>query len=181
MNTYNANYWGDNFEPNRMSPFEDVEKHNKKMIDSAEFHASNMKENPSYLEKIMMEFLDNHNIKYEFQKIYYIKKKKSIHRYFIVDFYIPHRNIIIEVDGKFHKNQVDYDTERTNTIKQHFGKIKVIRFMYEDFSNGKLEELLSILRASSYRKITKESKKNSKKKKKEEAIRREAKIKKLKS
>lgn len=179
METYSANNWNDNFQPNRISPFEDKEKRNKKMIQSAEFHAQNMKESPSYLEKMMMEFLNNHHIKYEFQKIYYIKKSHTIQRYFIVDFYVPHANLIIETDGKFHNEQIDYDNQRTLIIKQHFGKIKVLRFNLDDFHNGKLEELLLLVKASSYRKVVRADKRQTKQKKKAEAEKRKKKIKAL--
>ena len=177
MQVYNANYWEDSFQKNRVSPFEDKEKHNRKMTESAEYYAKNMKENPSYLEKIMMQFLDNNHIKYEFQKIYYIKKKQIIQRYFIVDFYIPHCNLVIEVDGKFHSNQIDYDNQRTKILKEHYSGLKIVRFTKDDFNDEKLGNLLLRLKASAYRKITKASKKAAKQKKKAEEDRRKKKIK----
>ena len=180
MQTYSASNWGDNFQPNRVSPFEDKEKRNKKMVESAEFHAANMTENPSYLEKMMMEFLNNNHIKYEFQKIFYIRKKGAIVRYFIVDFYIPSQNLIVETDGKFHQNQVDYDNQRTQLIRQNYGKLRVMRFTKDDFTTSKLGELLHTTSPKEYRKVKNVSRQKDIQKKAKEAKARKRKIKALK-
>ena len=43
--------------------------------------------------------LDNKNIRYEFQKII----RKPTCGFYIVDFYLPYNNLIIEIDGKYHE------------------------------------------------------------------------------
>ena len=51
-------------------------------------------------------------MEYEEQKIFYIYADDGwIVRYFIADFYIPEKELIIEVDGKFHNEQKKKDTE----------------------------------------------------------------------
>lgn len=136
------------------------EDNNKRMEDSAEIHAWEMRNNPSWLEKQMMEFLDNHSIKYEFQKIFYINDKNGYkQRYFIADFFIPDRNLIIEMDGKQHLNQVDYDNKRTALIKEHYRKTKVIRFTYKDVTGMGWENMLKRINTAAYSKYRKEKKK----------------------
>ena len=139
------------------------EDNNKRMEDSAEIHAWEMRNNPSWLEKQMMEFLDNHNIKYEFQKIFYISGKDGYkQRYFIADFFIPDRNLIIEMDGKQHKEHVEYDNRRTALIKEHYRKIKVVRFTYRDIVGINWENILKRINTIAYSKYRKEKKKTRK-------------------
>lgn len=123
-------------------------KNNDSMIRSAEKHAHSMRINPSYLEKLMMKFLKCHHVGYDFQKIFYIKDRyQNIKQYYIVDFYIPNKNLIIEVDGNFHKEQEEYDELRTKEIQKHYRKIKMFRFRYKDFRiPKKLMELLNRLK-----------------------------------
>lgn len=84
-------------------------------------HNKNIRKNaelcPSWLERQMIEFLNNQKIKFEFQKIFYIRSSGGfIKQYYIADFYIPKKHIILEVDGKFHNEQVKLDSFRTWNI-----------------------------------------------------------------
>lgn len=148
MHVYSVNDWNDDFKPKKPSVQLKKEENNERITDSAEIHAWEMRRNPSFLEKMMKEFLDNHGINYEFQKIFYIAGKNNyITQYFIVDFYIPNKKLILEVDGKFHKEQAKQDNKRTLLIKEHYRKTKVIRFTYKDMMNSKkLSELLKRLK-----------------------------------
>lgn len=142
MKVLDANTWG-YIQPKPLSPTE-RQKNNDSMERSAKRHAHTMRLNPSPLEKMMMEFLKCHHVGYDFQKIFYIKDKKGcIKQYYIADFYIPNKKLIIEVDGKFHKEQEEYDTVRTNEILKHNKKTKLIRFEYKDFRVPK--KLVSLL------------------------------------
>ena len=108
--------------------------HNKKVRNNAEGHAVEMRKNPSYLEKMMIELLDSWKVHYEFQKIIYIRSKGGfIKQYYIADFYIPKTHLIIEVDGSFHKEQTALDEFRTKNIQKHYPKITVARWEYKDF------------------------------------------------
>lgn len=116
---------------------------NTKMKQVAEKYANKGKKNPSPLEKAMLEFLNNHHIKYEFQKPCCIYTKGVITQFFIVDFYIPQKKIIIETDGKYHDKQLEYDDYRTKTIKKQHPSVEIIRWRFNDFhSPHKLKELL---------------------------------------
>lgn len=120
---------------------------NRKMKELARKYALKEKSNPSPLEKKMMEFLDSYLVEYEFQKPCYIYKDKVIVQFFIWDFYIPSKNIIIETDGRFHEEQKEYDDYRTKTIQKHYPKVRVIRWNANDFkSYNNMKKLLDIIK-----------------------------------
>ena len=120
----------------RESTFVPKSYNNKKMKMSAENNAYDMRANPSYLEKKMMELLNDWKIKYDFQKIFYMRSKGGfIKNYYIADFYIPKRKIILEVDGQFHKDQIEYDEFRTKDIQKHYPNITVVRWENKDFNS----------------------------------------------
>ena len=121
-----------------------LSEHNKEMKASAEYRAEEMRTWPSPLEERMKEFLDENYIEYEFQKIFYICDKDGwIIRYYIADFYIPEKDIIIEVDGKFHNNQRQKDKNRTKIIQEYYPEIEVLRYAWEDLNDeDTMEELL---------------------------------------
>lgn len=120
-----------------------IKQTNSKMQEVAEKYAIKSRKNPSPLERAMMEFLNNHHIKYEFQKPCCIYTKGVITQFFIVDFYIPQKKIIIETDGKYHDKQLEYDDYRTKTIKKQHPGVEIIRWRFKDFhSPHKLKELL---------------------------------------
>ncbi|MBP9773404.1 MAG: DUF559 domain-containing protein [Candidatus Peribacteraceae bacterium] len=63
---------------------------------------------------------------------------------FIVDFLCMKPPLIIELDGKIHDTQVEYDAERTESIFHDFG-IPVLRVMNEEV----LENLPAALKKNS--------------------------------
>lgn len=121
-----------------------LSEHNKEIQESAKYRAEEMKVWPSPLEERMKSFLDKHGIEYEPQKIFYIYAEDGwIIRYYIADFYVPDKNIIIEVDGKFHNEQKQKDKVRTRIIQENYPGIEVLRFTWEDLDDeDTMEELL---------------------------------------
>lgn len=155
MQKYDASYWelhnGKSRSVRKTSREIRREKRdsfNSFMKGSARKNAKSMREEPSVLEQKMQLFLDTHGIRYEFQKILYITGKKGyINKYYIADFYIPHKKIIIETDGKFHDNQTKQDEERTINIQKYCGDYQIIRWRWHDFQSiNKLKKLLSLLK-----------------------------------
>ena len=71
------------------------------------------------------EMLDSKGIEYTFQKI--IRRPKG--GFYIVDFYLPFKNLIIEIDGKYHQQtrQKFEDDMRTQNLKNMGFKIKRIK------------------------------------------------------
>ena len=122
-----------------------VKEHNRTVRANAEFRAKEMQIYPSKLEEKMQKYLDEHNIKYETQKIFYICADDGwIMRYYIADFYIPGKQIIIEVDGKFHEKQRQHDKMRTRTIQEHYPEVEVLRYTWGDMSD--LHRLFDLLK-----------------------------------
>ncbi len=121
-----------------------IEEHNREIMYTANYRAGEMQVFPSKLEERMMRFLKNHNIHYEPQKIFYIYADDGwIIRYYIADFFIPESNVIIEVDGKFHKKQEQHDKNRTKTIQEQYPNVRVLRYTWSDLSdNDKMMDLL---------------------------------------
>lgn len=125
-----------------------IEIHNREIIAQAEYRAGEMTVFPSRLEEMMMEFLDSNGIGYEFQKIFYIYDDDGwIRRYFIADFFIPDRNIIIEVDGKFHGRHRQKDKDRTRIIQESYPDVQVLRYTWNDLSDDDvMRDLLWLIR-----------------------------------
>ena len=63
---------------------------------------------------------------------------------FILDFYCPAYKLAIEVDGKIHENQIEYDRSRTNKLAEH--GYTVLRFSNEQVMNHLPEVLKEIER-----------------------------------
>ena len=125
-----------------------IEIHNREVMASAQYRANQMDTWPSPLEERMKNLLDENYIDYESQKIFYIYADDGwIIRYYIADFYIPDKDIIIEVDGKFHDRQKLHDKMRTKTIQESYPEIKVLRYTWNDMSDeDRMEELMWLLR-----------------------------------
>ena len=121
-----------------------LEIHNREVIETAEYRATQMKLWPSPLEERMQNLLDENNIEYESQKIFYIYADDGwIIRYYIADFFVPNANLIIEVDGKFHDEHKLHDKERTKIIQENYPEVEVYRWKGKDFKDKyKVEELL---------------------------------------
>jgi len=69
-------------------------------------------------EEIMWEVLRRKNLWYKF------RRQHPFGRY-IADFYSDELKVVIELDGKIHENQKEYDTIRTEIISQYW--VKIIR------------------------------------------------------
>ena len=73
-------------------PYKEESKEN-----TAEYYKHILEVNATYAEKLLKTFLTG-KIDFEFQKIIYTDNK----HFFIADFYIPSKNLIIELDGEYH-------------------------------------------------------------------------------
>jgi very-short-patch-repair endonuclease len=116
-----------------------VKEHNREIMVSANYRAGEMKIWPSPLEEKMKRYLEVYNITYEEQKIFYIYADDGwIIRYYIADFYIPDKKIIIEVDGKFHEDQKQKDKNRTKEIQENYPGVEVLRYGWSDLKDDGL-------------------------------------------
>ena len=99
-------------------PYKEESKEN-----TAEYYKHILEVNATYAERLLKAFLTG-KIDFEFQKIIYTDNK----HFFIADFYIPSKNLIIELDGEYHDDakQQEKDIWRTKILKS-LG-YRVIRF-----------------------------------------------------
>ena len=106
----------------------------EQLVYEAEKRAEEMRKDPSPLEKRMQDFLKRQSSTFEFQKpIYITTTAGEINRYYIADFYLPDKNIIIETDGNFHNSQKVYDMERTLNIQLQMPDTTLVRWTSRDF------------------------------------------------
>ena len=86
-------------------------------------------------EVILWSVLKNNKWGYKFRRQHSIGN-------FIVDFFCPLKRLIIELDGKQHLGNVEYDKERTEFFES-LG-IRVIRFWNDDVRNNLNKVLIKI-------------------------------------
>ena len=98
----------------------------------AEYYKHMLEVNATYAERLLKTFLAG-KIDFEFQKIIYTDNK----HFFIADFYIPSKNLIIELDGEYHDEakQQEKDIWRTKILKS-LG-YRVIRFKNKQITESK--------------------------------------------
>ena len=87
-----------------------------------------LRKNSTNSEKIIWDVvrnrkLNNCKINRQFPIFY---DSDGIEKFFIADFYCHQKKLVIEIDGAYHKHQIEYDNLRTEIINR-IG-IKVIRF-----------------------------------------------------
>jgi very-short-patch-repair endonuclease len=98
-----------------------------------------LKKNPTEAEKLIWEYIKNKKTGYKIRRQHVIDT-------FITDFVCLTKKVVIEIDGKIHLQQQEYDAIRTNTLNER--GYKVIRFTNNEvFANPqnvalKIKEIL---------------------------------------
>lgn len=96
-------------------------------------------------EKIFRSFLERKGIKYQFQKIVYIRDKDAlIKKFYILDFYLPDYKLAVEIDGDYHntKEQMELDAERESIIIKHYPNVSFLRIKNQDVTYKKLNNII---------------------------------------
>lgn len=95
-----------------------------------------LRKNATNSENIMWEVLRNRKINnrkfYRQHPIFY--DFEGVQKFYIADFYCHEFKLIVEIDGGYHKRQIDYDKMRTEII--NLLGIEVIRFTNEEVENN---------------------------------------------
>ncbi len=107
-----------------------------------------LRRNSTSSENILWENLRNRKLSgRKFYRQYPIiyNTSNELHYFFIADFYCHEKKMVIEVDGKIHDFQKDYDEGRT-AIMEQLG-IRVIRFGNEELSDDLIKVLEEIRKA----------------------------------
>ena len=111
---------------------------------------SRLRKNATPSEKILWEELRRRNLNYKFLRQHPIiyESIKNEHFFYVPDFYCAKKKLVIELDGKIHDFQKEYDENRTAVLR---GKgLYILRFKNEDLSEmsnviKKIEEVLAQL------------------------------------
>ena len=93
-------------------------------------YAKEHRRNPTKAEAELKRKLLNWKIRFRSQRTY---------DYYIVDFLIPEKLLIIEVDGKYHENTQEYDSRRQKYL-ENLG-FTVFRITNETVLNTKCDDL----------------------------------------
>ena len=111
------------------------------MNNSIKYISRELRKNQTISEKVFWNLVRNKKmLGYRFLRQYVIKVGyENSDRYFIVDFYCSKKKLVVEIDGKIHENQKEYDNIRTKIINE-LG-INVIRI-----KNDELNDVESIKR-----------------------------------
>lgn len=90
--------------------------------------------NPSYMERTFKEWIDENfpEVEYETEKSVSIYVEGEYYKTFYLDFYFPHLNVCIELDGSQHKDMIEYDNARDDLIKEYYD-IDVVRISHEEY------------------------------------------------
>lgn len=115
----------DNLSDHRDESLDKYQLNAQSLVKNAEDNRNNLIKNATPQELKTKVLLRELNVAYEFQKIYYTGMG-----YYIVDFYLPDYNIIIEIDGSQHLNSFNSRKDRLRTENLiYIHKIKrIIRF-----------------------------------------------------
>jgi very-short-patch-repair endonuclease len=95
-----------------------------------------LRKNATNSEQIMWDVVRNRKlINRKFYRQYPIfYEVNGLQKFFIADFYNHETKLVIEIDGGYHKRQIEYDIMRTEII--NFLGIEVIRFKNEEVENN---------------------------------------------
>ena len=107
---------------------------NKFVKNKAEGYAFNMRKYPTITEKSIKKFLDDHEVNYESQKVYYVKDHGCITHYYIGAFYIPSKNLLIHVTDKEIRKYVKVDDYRTLDPSKAVHGTRIVKWQH----NGQL-------------------------------------------
>lgn len=96
----------------------------------------------SYLEKSFEEWLTEKNILFIMEKPF---KRLDVTKTYFADFYFPHLNLVIELDGSQHLKTVEYDTDRDAYINKVYG-CTILRVSHKEYKNkSKIVEISKLL------------------------------------
>ena len=107
--------------------------------------AQKLRNNPTPHEEILWKRLKNRQIegfKFLRQHPVLTDRQGNDLNFLIPDFYCPKARLVIEVDGKIHEKNIEYDEWRQKIIESL--NIRVIRFKNEELGN--LEDVINRIR-----------------------------------
>ena len=104
---------------------------NRWMINKAYEFIEEMKLNPTEAEQLLCNALSSSPYKNEFvfqYPVYLYDRKGFMERFYIADFYIPSKHLIIELDGKHHSEKIQSIRDSIRDSQMRNRGYKVLRF-----------------------------------------------------
>jgi very-short-patch-repair endonuclease len=95
-----------------------------------------LRNNATPSEQILWQHIRNRkicNARFNRQYPLFYDRKNYMHHFFIADFYCHEHKIVIELDGKIHEQQKEYDAFREEIIRTL--NLRVFRIKNEDLSD----------------------------------------------
>lgn len=105
------------------------------------------RQEPSYLEQSFKDWLEQYGI--VFTQEHPFKRfdpSGSYQKTYFVDFYFPHLNLVIELDGSQHNNTIEHDRERDFFISSTYN-VQIVRITHNEYvKKTRIEEIRSLLK-----------------------------------
>lgn len=117
----------------------------EKVKDIASHFRTKLVQNQTESETKFKALLKAASLEYSFQHVFYYPRKNGGKGFYIVDFYLPEKNIVIEIDGGYHNSteQKQRDKDRSKALKAE-GILEVLRYTNEEVTS-KTEEIINKL------------------------------------
>ena len=81
----------------------------------------------THAEEVFKRYLEDNNIDYQFQRVVKVRKKGKVIKFYIVDFFIPKYNLIIELDGEYHNTIQQFHRDKSKDLAIRKLKYWVLR------------------------------------------------------
>ena len=104
---------------------------NRWMVNRCWQFIDEMKDNPTEAEQLLCNALSSSPYKDEFvfqYPIYLYDRKGFMERFYIADFYIPSKHLIIELDGKHHAQKIQHIKDSIRDYQINYMGYTVLRF-----------------------------------------------------
>ncbi len=105
---------------------------NNELVDVADHYKKDLIKNATKQEKLLCQYLDNCNVKYEFQCPVFVRGKL-----YILDFYLDQFKLNIECDGYYHFTQQGRERDAKRDKNMTSKNIRVLRLkndIFKDFN-----------------------------------------------
>jgi len=107
-----------------------IREHNAFMRSKANDFLQRMVCEPTQAEEVFSRLLKALGVYFIPQYPIFIRRDTGlIERFYIADFYLPGKDLVVEIDGGYHSKdlQCRYDSFRTEDIRSHYPNMRVLR------------------------------------------------------
>lgn len=94
---------------------------------------------PTQLESQIKSLLDEYSVKYDFHRVFYQldkSKHKLIEHYYIADFWLPDKKLVLSIEDCTRKIDIKNDNYRTSNLDNYRLQHTLISIRRDDLRNG---------------------------------------------